>query len=517
MNTGVIKVMIVEDETLVRMGIRAVVDRDRNGYTVIAEADNGLDAVKKIGAMNPDIVLMDITLPGIDGLEVLRRVRAAGYRGHILMLTCHESFQMARQAIRDGADDYVLKSEVTGENLITYLQHIKLPQDEGPGGGISLQGEQKRNLLLNLLSIGFEKDMDFARIRERYQLKFSENNMFLVLVQINDYSKVICRYAQEDKETFFIGMRNLLETAFAQYPEHELVQKEPDIFVVFISFAGEFSVARVTERLKSLAVGVQNSLETLLNVSTVVCISRPVLNIARVNADFTHAKKLLDESFFFPQKKILYDDESRSEDGFTVLLNMLKQDLREMLGKNSPFKPLDAVKKFLQEYPERKVEPDKNAFTYVINDFLDDLQRNSDSPDLSMRVKNQTMEQLMNQLAAVQNGSGDAVKPQNYLVTQAIDYICANYMRDINLDIIAEHIGITSSYLSRIFARITGENVSTYIMNKRIECAKQILRTSNLKHYEIAEKCGLNSSAYFASTFKKITGMTPKQYRNTQG
>lgn len=118
------KIVIVDDEFFVRMGIKAVVNQ-MSDCEIVGEAENGEDAVSVILETQPDLVFLDITMPRKDGLEVLKDVREQHYQGHIIFLTSYDDFKFVQQALRDGANDYVLKNELVGDKMIDYIEKSK--------------------------------------------------------------------------------------------------------------------------------------------------------------------------------------------------------------------------------------------------------------------------------------------------------------------------------------------------------------------------------------------------------
>ena len=129
-----IKIVIVDDEYYVRMGLKTIADRGKY-YRVTGEADNGVTALNLILEQDPDIVFLDITIPKLDGIEVLKRASQNGYTGYVTMLTCHDEFPYVQQALRLGADDYVLKTDLVGDAFLEYLDKIRTTKLENGDGG----------------------------------------------------------------------------------------------------------------------------------------------------------------------------------------------------------------------------------------------------------------------------------------------------------------------------------------------------------------------------------------------
>lgn len=122
------RIAIVDDESYVRMGLKTIAEKEGK-YTVVGEADNGASAVQMIMQKQPNAVFLDITIPGLDGMEVLKEIRQRGYSGHVTMLTCHDEFRLVQQALRLGADDYVLKNDLAEESFSQYLKRLSARQN----------------------------------------------------------------------------------------------------------------------------------------------------------------------------------------------------------------------------------------------------------------------------------------------------------------------------------------------------------------------------------------------------
>ncbi|HYE11086.1 MAG TPA: response regulator, partial [Patescibacteria group bacterium] len=123
------KVLIVDDEVLVRVGLKTTIDWEANGFTVVAEASNGEQGYEQYKKHMPDVIITDIKMPKRDGLWLVEEVRKENRNAKILVLTCYDEFSFARKALKLGADDYILKSEVEDEELIAVIQSLKKKLD----------------------------------------------------------------------------------------------------------------------------------------------------------------------------------------------------------------------------------------------------------------------------------------------------------------------------------------------------------------------------------------------------
>lgn len=123
------KIAIVDDEVLVRVGIHSLIEWERCGCSILWEADNGTQALEKYQKDWPDLILLDLTMPGISGLEVIRRIRETDEAVTIVVVSCHEEFSMVREALKSGANDYLLKHSLSSEVLLNIIEENHLKQD----------------------------------------------------------------------------------------------------------------------------------------------------------------------------------------------------------------------------------------------------------------------------------------------------------------------------------------------------------------------------------------------------
>ena len=250
------------------------------------------------------------------------------------------------------------------------------------------------------------------------------------------------------------------------------------------------------------------------NIEVLVGISRSVSQICSINRDFSRVMKLLDRTFFLPETAVFWDDQRWDKRPFQKALAQLRGELRDMSDRKTAMDLTGAVERFMEVCRGDYVLPDKGAFLYLMQECCQSIAAGN-GLDWTPLTGETTLRQLLDRVEELQKFCGSVEQPQNHLVAQTMSYINENYASELTLEEIADRIGISPSYLSRIFSQGRGQSVSSYITERRIEMAKHLICTTSLKHYEIAERCGLNSSAYFTSVFKKATGMTPNQYRNS--
>ncbi|NLO83901.1 MAG: response regulator [Clostridiales bacterium] len=511
-----IQVLIVEDESLVRLGIRTVIEHSGEEYEIVAETDNGLQAVDLILQKQPDIVLLDITIPGLDGLQVLERVRKQGYTKHIIILTCHQDFDYAQQALRLGADDYVLKNEVDGLNIMDFLRRAKVQQGENQANQARGKQERRENFLFNLFMTGLADKQDFFDGCKKYNIPLKDDCLYYLLVHIKRYRDMLKRYEREEQDTLFTAMNSLISESMSKECVYEIMRLSPDNYIIPLSIPNHRGTAETMDILRICATRIQKSVSTFLDMDALVGISLRVHDVCHLPESLQQMIHLLNRNFFFPDETILWESSKLDKSAFTEAMKLMKQEHEKVLKGNEKADILQLMKIVKDKIRDTNVVPDKSTFLYLLKDYVKTLMTSRGEAEVTVPA-DMTLDQMIGYIGELENISGGADVPQNYLAAQAVEYINNHFAEDLTLDDVARVVGVSGGYLSRIFAKFVGQPVSNYIMLQRVNHAKYLMLNTNLKHYEIAEKCGLNSAAYYTSVFKKYTGITPNQFRNQRG
>ena len=311
------RIVIIDDEYFVRMGIKTIVNQRDKGYIVVGEAENGTEAVSIISEQNPDIVFLDITMPGMDGLQVLENVRKVGYKGYVAMLTCHEDFHFAQQAMRNGADDYVLKNELVGESMLSYLDKVteRLHTNLMESGKQEVKEREKQkelhfykeNFLRNILQMGGLSKEEFNRGCERYHVKIKADGIYIITIHIKEWEKIVERYRESNLQVFFEAIDNMMCEIFHSYPEWEGFYSEPYRFHILFTCSSEKSVLLVENHIREIINNIVYHFERILDIEIVMAVYRNTYPIEELCKGYQKAGAVLDQSFFWKEKNLFWD------------------------------------------------------------------------------------------------------------------------------------------------------------------------------------------------------------------
>ena len=162
-----ISIAIIDDESLVRLGIKSSVEWENYGYEIIGEADNGQNGLEMIQQKQPDIVLLDICMPVMDGIEVLKRLQQMEIDCKVIILSCHDDFHFVKEAMKNGAYDYLRKNEINSANILNILEEVRQSvREERKNKEASEEKEEwggcsRHSWLQRLVTEGTEADVQF--------------------------------------------------------------------------------------------------------------------------------------------------------------------------------------------------------------------------------------------------------------------------------------------------------------------------------------------------------------------
>lgn len=175
------RVLIVDDEVLVRIGIKHSITWDQNGFELIGEASDGKEALEMIQKLAPDIVILDINMPVLNGIEVLRELKEQKYKGKVIVLTCFNEIEYARSAMKYGASDYVLKTTLNTDELLNALLDLEF-DDNNSNEPLTLPSREKMSeeeAVTRILE-GYESDFQSKKLRlQIYIVYWLKSNSFL--------------------------------------------------------------------------------------------------------------------------------------------------------------------------------------------------------------------------------------------------------------------------------------------------------------------------------------------------
>lgn len=505
-------VFIADDEQIILEGLKYVIDWNSIGFSLCGTASDGADAYNQIMALSPDLVLMDIRMPKLNGIEVVRKAVTNGYKGKFIILSGVADFKLAQSAMRCGVDFYLTKP-IDEDELERAVVSVKkdIMETQHTQSIYEQYKSKARNQILNEILQG-TADISRLDLKELnleanlYQVISYENYNQSFAYQTWDFEKLI-RVTNKDSHSFDVissDMRHIIllkgDFAISQFKrliEHYRMtpQKGSPLDSIFISYG------RIVSRLSEVTISYEEVKK--LTVRRFFCKENQHVVSYEQLADIKDIPVLIHkDTYQIYSQKILGYIQSRNTMQLKDTLNELSELMQTVSATIQDIKLtlldiyISVKQQLLQLFPNSEIPVPPNAtvislfekkyYLYEIMDFL------WEQFDLMMRI------------VGVSNSSNvlDDIKY----------YIDHNYDKDLKLESIAPLFGYSSSYLGKLFSK-DGVNFNTYLDTVRIREARKLLVNPNLKVYEIAEKVGYKDVNYFHIKFKKYTNTSPAEYR----
>lgn len=515
------KVLIVDDETIVRTGLKNIIDWNAYGFEICGEADNGLDGLRGILELKPDLVLLDIKMPGMYGIDVAEQARNQGFGGKIFILTGYSDFDYAHKAIHSGVDAYLLKP-IDEDELIEAVTRVKGKLDsELASAAIMHQSmPHMKNKIIN--------DIICGRTEEN---RPDELLLYNIDLQYDFFQVAIFEN---------IESKNLSESKLRAELLREYPGEESNIDTVNINDRTVI-LLKGSAAAGQLPAAVSRMAENGVAAGLFIGVGRCVARVSEIHVSYRDAQNILERRFFYDEEKTLVywderDDGALKPDSLgTFDVTEYVENLKSMIEIGDREQIEETLNIIREKVRHMDVEPEKvvmltfNIYTQLkkrIQQNYPDLFADTAAKGMKsdMEIMNcvyakRTLHEILAFLAvefyAVAERIGNTSGKN--LMKKVENYIAKNYEKDLKLEGIALLFGYNSAYLGKMFKKALGDNFNTYLDKVRITQAKQLLLNENLKVYEISERVGFNNIDYFYKKFKHYVGHSPNEYRKLMG
>lgn len=530
-----LKVLIADDERKVCQLIENLIDWPALGMQVVAIAENGIEALEKIKEFQPDIAIIDIRMPGYDGLELVRLAKNHISKCEFVIISGYRHFEYAQTAIHHGVGAYLLKpirkDELT-ETLIKLGERCrehteKLSYEEKMKRTMKNDKENLRQTFLNYIIYRNERDKrksSLETINQEYHytllpglfcigiIKFDGN----LLNQINDL------HILTDK------VRTSLERLLTECTyDYEMTEKDSTLYV-FLNYS-EGQKHQVRKQMKLVLDEVRIQTDVLDDCTVTMSLGKACREIGDLDLSLRHARVLIEERLIAGTGKLLEGEiperKSFSEsDLFAEFNNNMSQALESLdvflvretlmqLKRNmiaakgvTGHEILQMTKEVCNLYLFFM----KNYRLWIEDDFLENYNKRADNCA--------SAEELFNYLIRVITTSYDEAakqkrQDQNRPIRVVKQYIGEHYAESLTLEQVSAVAGLSPAYLSTVFKKDTGMTFLEYLSKVRMDMAKHLLKNTSYTVADICEKVGYSDVRYFTKSFKKYSGLKPNEYR----
>lgn len=544
------KLILAEDEEDVREGIIGQIDWERYGFEIVEQAENGREAADAIDRLLPDVVVTDIQMPFMNGLQLAEWIRSHHPNTKIIILTGYDEFEYAQKAIKLQIDEYILKP-FSSQELIDVLLKVR--------GTIEAEIAEKENIYV--LSEHYRKSLPVLREQFLSSLVSRRLRMDEITEKSSEYgihlsgryfqaSVISMDYIHHERDLSgtaagqqislrdtgernlqLFAVLNIADEICAKYDYGRVFIHRDE--VVLLSVSEEGNEAEITGKtfaiLEEILQNVQRFLKlTVTAGSGTVCHSPSLL----FNS-YGDALQALDYRLILGNNRVIWieDVESRSsrllaydELAQQSLIRTIKlgtvQELKEVV--NELFDGLDTQQVSTQDYQIFLLEI-LTTILRVVKESGSEAANFIGTSISSLSVLNHfnNMSEAKEWIITVCSRLMDTIaleRQSSYklLIDQAKVYIWSHYNdSDISIGRVCQHLHISTGYFSSIFKKEMKMTFVSYLLQIRLEAAKELLRSTEFKAFEIAEKIGFADPNYFSFCFRKKYGQSPKEYKNS--
>lgn len=531
------KILLVDDEILVRDAIRENIDWKGLDCELVGDCENGRQAAEFVENNEVDIVLTDICMPYMDGMELSEFLHDNYPDILIVIFSGFGEFEYAKKAIRYNVSEYMLKP-VTAMELTKVIRKMKEKLD-------SRRKEQRKMESLTQTSKDYNRNVDVIRSKALDTLVKCTRDVEVSLQELQklgiSFECSSFRVAVFDMDTYSelyqVDMNKQQESALMSFVlfnvSNEIIGREKAGIAyqegsnrICVIFTGNRS-REFAEKIHGICHEIQEKVKEVIGIETSIGIGSWVRSPQELIYSYNLARKAIGYRYLLGGN-LLFDMEEKKTDNSINLIKEL-ETLTDGIKAGNRQQVTETLDQIEEKIKGALVEK-SYACIYlqqVIRAIGNTCQSLSDEPEKIMTQREKLLKAVSQaksfEKAAelVKEYAGnvfDSLQELNSSSSQrqgilAMDYIQNNYMDpNLSLNSICSYLNISTSYFSTIFKEMTGETFIEVLTRTRMEKAKELLENTTMKNYEIAEKVGFSDPHYFGISFKKITGKTPTEY-----
>lgn len=518
------RAILVDDELFTRKGLIKLIDWEDCGFEIAGEADNGEDALALIERVQPQLVITDIRMPVIDGLELIRRVTTENnMKPAFVIISGYNDFNYAQQAMRYGVQDFVVKpiDEIEFTSILKKLnEKLNAEQEEQTKKERRIGSEMIKSLIL-----GEASEASIAGWERRLQLKKTDFLIYM-FAELNDNHRLDPSTGQIPNARFMeLVQQELMRITAASQPVN-LYEHRNRIGILLPGFLLE----PFNGELERFLAKFRAALDIHFGKSVFLYAGSPVYGLAHIRDSYKAAKDALLYKYTNDERIVVYEQiqsEQLNYIGFEpVQFNQFMEHFEEL--KLDVVKT--AVEQWFLDFREKRYAPEavKMNIQQCVMGIMktirsmegDEQSLSTLKPLLNWQDINLSLGELKNMFSAFIEESGLLVaelrkEQQKGGIQKIKSYIEMNYSQNMSLKSIAAQFYVNPVYLGQLFKKTYGVYFNEFLLQLRVNEAKKLLRQScAMRVYEIAEKVGFSNADYFVTQFEKIEHMTPTEYRN---
>lgn len=521
------KVLIADDEYWTREKIRNMLDWKAYHLEFLEPAANGEEVLERMKTEKPDILITDINMPFVNGVELVKEVKEKYEEVVVFVISGYDDFEYVKSTLMAGAINYLLKP-ITKIDLVNALSKaLEI---------ISKEEINKKQILKAASAI---QDRELSLLVEREETPFAPlitmnkeidfAGYSLILIKIHDLKEIMAAYEYD---------MNYLSYSIKKMSK-EVTESENLLIFNHIYRSNEFLIITELDSAEQnkMAVKLLNAIRNMTASPISIVISEHTYSIESIHTAYTQCVSLLmtrkykKESIILfnrKQDEVIYRDlkDPLGEEAENRLKNLLKtgnaEAVKQLIFETIGVKHCEelgweyirlrqTVKRVCNLLTDFKMEQKSAKEIVDLENMVDVLDKTVEYMEADKLCE--VIEEIVDTVVSEPKGElGSSIRE---VVKKAVVYINEQFFEELSLAFLSNHFGVESSYFSKVFRQETGESLMIYIAGKRIEKAKEYMLDSTINLTEIAFMVGYDDYTYFNKVFRKMTGMSPRDYRGS--
>jgi len=528
------KLMIVEDEPLARDAIMRSIDFAASDFEVVAICEDGREAADLYYKLLPDLVITDICMPFISGLQLAGLIAEAGHGTRVIILTGYDDFNYARSAISHQVSDYILKP-VTSKEFAQVLANSKKVLDEQAERRNQISSAQRmlyivsplvRDQIMNRLVQGTVEPRSIETEAHSFGLATDKNFYILSLIELEDVGEAT-QLLNVSTELLQFMITNIVTELAGEGMGFFAFSLTDGKTAILGSGDDEGTLSRT---LRSLCVNTHDTIMQALKLPVTIGIGKIVFSLSNLKDSYNEALKCLNYKFLMPADYIIAPEDLKQQIRLFDF-DKFKEEIFLQIRLQDEGKIHELVENMIQTVQLSSMTKKDIQYEYssIVNRLVSGIRSENanDSFEASTPFPDENGADYLPRMKTwLENFCCECVEflrterhgGVRRLSVMAMEYIKDNFADSgLSLMTVCNHLSVSMSYFSTFFKENAGKTFIEYLTEVRMDKAKELLTNTDMMLYSIAEKVGYENPAYFTVAFKKNNGMNPKEYRKTFG
>ncbi|MGE7823897.1 response regulator [Paenibacillus sp. NPDC093718] len=525
-------ICFIDDIQSVVDGISKQINWEHHGISVSGTAINGEDGLLLITSCKPDIIVTDIRMPKLDGLELTRRVKELLPRSKVILMTGFSDFEYAKQAVQLGAFDFITKpfSLAHIEEIVVKakkeIEAIRNQEDHIAELEQRVQESMPflRQELFTLLLHHKVNEQEAEQRWEYVKPDLESRHLLVMILEIDGFADKHRDSPMKELELARFALKNITEETIALYTRGMVFRDSANRLVAVLNTPLSVSAATIAE-----ACCQHVRLYTSITIS--IGIGSPVTYIHELNSSYDQALHALSYHFYTGGNAVIsYEDIANTEISLPRSIRTAEQEMVYAIQSGNVNQALLTLDHILTEFTDRSPLPKPEYFislyyelAYMMLRAIQDKVPMNELSDLNMIVREgrvsseRSLTDMKKILRSIVTLGCERIENQNRsaaakIIQEAIHYVKSNLDQDLSISTCAKAVHLSPSYFAGLFKKVTGMAFSQFVTQERMEVAKRLL-LEDRQIQEIAELLGYVERRYFTDVFKKYTQMTPSEFK----